>query len=70
MLDVFIRFIPLPATVEGVTVPNPDFTFDVYINSNLCPRKQEETVEHELNHIKKDHFYDLNPVWVNEAEAG
>lgn len=70
MLDVFIRFIPLPVSVEGITVPNMDLTFDVYINANLCPRKQRETIEHELCHIRKDHFYDLNPVWVNEAEAG
>ena len=70
MTDVFIRFVPLPIPVEGVVLPNPDFTFDIYINSKLCKRKQEEAIEHELNHIKKDHLYDPNPVWINEAEAG
>jgi hypothetical protein len=70
MQDVFIRFVPLPIEVEGITIPNEDLTFDVYINSNLCRRKQEETMEHELNHIKKDHFWSINPVWMNERDAG
>lgn len=70
MIDVFIRFVPLPIEVEGIVMPNEDFTFDVYINANLCPRKQKETVEHELKHIKKGHHWDLNPVWLNEKEAG
>ena len=70
MYDVYIRFVPLPITVEGSVIPNDDCTFDVYINSNLCRKKQEAAIDHELNHIKKDHLWDLRPVYLIEGEAG
>lgn len=66
----FVRLVALPPAVEGVTVPNDDGTFDVYINSKLPLEKQGQVLMHELEHIKKDHFYNEDPVWINEAEAG
>ena len=68
--SVFIRTIALPHTVRAVTLPNDDGTFDVYVNANLPDALQIAAIEHELNHIRKDHFYDENPVWLNEQEAG
>lgn len=70
MHDVFIREIPLPLDVEGVVLPNPDLTFDIYLNSRLCEERQRATLEHEMNHIRMDHLYDLRPVWIVEGEAG
>lgn len=70
MFDVFVRLLALPASVEGVTLPNDDGTYDVYLNANLPAERQQVALAHELRHIKKDHLYDANPVWVNEAEAG
>ncbi len=67
--DIFIRFIDLPISVEGVTVPNDDGTFDIYINQNLCPARQEQVKNHELNHILKNHFYNEQPVIYNEKDA-
>ena len=69
MLDVFVRPLPLPLPVEGVVLPNTDGTFDIYINTNLSDLRQQAALAHELAHIKKNHLYDVNPVWVNEAEA-
>lgn len=69
-LDVFVRLVSLPLHVEGVTLPNEDNTFDIYINSHICDARRKKALEHELKHIKKNHLYDINPVWVNEAEAG
>lgn len=66
----FVRLVALPLAVEGVTIPNDDGTFDVYINSNLPLERQGKVLVHELRHIKKDHFYNEDPVWINEAEAG
>ena len=57
MTDTFIRLVPLPIKVEGVTLPNDDGSFDVYINSRLSPARQQETLEHELRHIRQEHFY-------------
>ena len=56
--DNYIRFIELPEHINGVTLPNEDGSFDIYINSRLCFERQQEAIKHELEHIKKDHFYD------------
>ena len=70
MPDAFVRLLPLPLPVRGVVLPNDDGTFDIYINANLSGPQQQAALAHELKHIKKNHLYDVNPVWVNEAEAG
>ena len=57
MTDTYVRLVSLPAKVEGVTLPNDDGTFDIYINSRLSPARQQETLEHELRHIRHEHFY-------------
>ena len=57
MTDTYVRLVPLPVKVEGVTLPNDDGSFDVYINSRLSPARQQETLEHELRHIRREHFY-------------
>lgn len=57
MVDYFVRQFPMPATVRGFVAPNDDGTFSIYINSNLDAMQQRKTLEHELKHIKKDHFY-------------
>lgn len=57
MIDYYLRQVPLPINVEGVTVPNDDGSFDIYINSRLSPAKQQHTLEHELMHLKREHFY-------------
>lgn len=68
--NIFVRLIPLPEAVRAVTIPNDDGTFDVYINAVLPEELQNRALEHELEHIRKDHFYDDDPVYINEREAG
>ncbi|WP_312281175.1 hypothetical protein [Oscillibacter sp.] len=68
--DYFIRYIDFPASVEGVTIPNNDGTFDIYINQRLCPKKQQLKLAHEIRHIRNDHFYnDILPIRDIEREA-
>ena len=69
MTDFYVRFVPFPLTVKGVTVVNDDGTFDIYINSNLDEIQQEKALNHELKHIKKDHFYSVKDIKVVEKEA-
>ena len=57
MTDTYVRLVSLPTKVEGVTLPNDDGSFDIYINSRLSPLRQQETLEHELRHIRHEHFY-------------
>ena len=69
MGDVYIRYVPLPPHIEGVTLPNSDTTFDVYINSLISQDRQLESIRHEIRHIKKNHFYSCVSVVFNEMEA-
>ena len=70
MADYYVRMVELPINVEGVTVKNSDGSFDIYINSLLCPEKVQEAFIHELNHVKKDHLYDdIKSIEVVEYEA-
>lgn len=68
--DVFVRLISLPPTVKGVTAPNPDGTYSVYINSYLSFELQQKTLKHELYHIEHDHLYNNDPVATAERLAG
>ena len=66
---IFIRRITLPGTVRGVTVAAPDDDFIVFVNDSLCMDTQRQAAEHELRHIRLDHFYHDEPVVINELEA-
>lgn len=68
MGQIFIRGVELPGKVRGVTVKIGD-DFFVLINTCLCESVQRKAVKHEIQHIKKDHFYDEKPVIINELEA-
>lgn len=68
--NIFVRMIALPLSVRAVTLPNNDATFDIYVNAALPEELQEKALAHELEHIKRNHFYDENPVVQNEREAG
>ncbi len=54
---IFIREMQLPMHIKGVTIPNGDGTFDVYINASLSETQKRTTLRHELRHIKLDHFF-------------
>ena len=69
MIDYYVRTVALPITVEGVSVPNDDGTFDIYINSRLTREKQEEVLAHELRHLEAEHFYVDIPLRVAEQQA-
>lgn len=65
---IFIRGVQLPAKIRGSVVMVQD-DFFVYVNTVLSPECQQRAARHELQHIRKDHFYDQEPVVVNELEA-
>ena len=56
--------------MRAVTLPNEDGTYDIYVNEALPAELRQRAAEHELRHIQQNHFYDYNPVWINEMEAG
>ena len=56
--DYYVYPVDFPTRVEGIVTPNSDGTFSIYINRNLSEAKQLETLQHEIRHILKDHFYE------------
>lgn len=66
----YVRMISLPSAVRAVTLPNNDGSFDVYVNADIPAELQVKALEHELEHINRDHFYNEDPVGINEREAG
>ena len=67
--DYFVRLVDLPPRVRGITVPNEDGTFSIYINSRLSVPVQRDAYDHEVRHVVLDHLYDDRPIEDIEAEA-
>lgn len=68
MGNVFIRGIEMPAKARGVTIEIED-DFIVFINTVLSPKVQAEAVQHELIHIRSNHFYKDDFVVLDERQA-
>ena len=69
MERIIVRGIELPPKIKGVTVIDGEGDYNVYINTLLSPEAQKRAQKHELTHIIKDHFYNYDPVIINEMEA-
>ena len=68
-IDYVVHYPVLPRGVEGVSVPNEDGSFDIYINSLLPEEARPAVLEHELAHIRSGHFSIDLPVSVMERQA-
>lgn len=55
-MEYCVRYIDLPCSVNGVTVPDVDGFYNIYINSRLSLEKQAQALKHELTHIARDDF--------------
>ena len=60
--DYFIRVVNLPPRCGGVVSPNPDGTFNIYINARKDVDAQLEAYIHEYEHIADDDFYNGAPL--------
>lgn len=61
MTDVFVYYEPkLPLKCSGLTCENPDGSFTILINPNLCYEAQKQAYKHELKHIESDYGKRLN----------
>ena len=66
---IYVRMLVLPEHVKGCTVPNGDGSFDVYINDTLSDGEKRRALDHELRHIRGDHFYMPESVAATETAA-
>lgn len=69
--DLIVNYLDMPTTVRGRTVPNPDGTFSIFINSKLSIKGQKKALAHEVRHIMRGDFdYDKETdVQLVELEA-
>ena len=59
MEQTIIRLIDFESyNFEGVTIKDSNDDYNVYINSRLSADKQKAALEHELEHIRRGHFWD------------
>jgi hypothetical protein len=65
----FVRLIKLPTKIKGTTVPDSDGNYNIYLNKDLSYEMQAETLQHEINHVKSNDFYNYSPVKVLEDKA-
>ena len=65
---VIVRIIDLPIGVKGMTVKDSEDDFNIYLNARYSGDIQADAFRHEIEHIKKGHFYVESPVWLKERE--
>lgn len=57
MNDVYVRVLAnLPATIRGFVQEDEAGNYTIFINEVLSPEAQAKTLQHELDHIKKNHL--------------
>ena len=70
MQFIIVRFIPMPYTIHADTRKDANGDYNVYLNSLISSEAQEEAFLHELEHIRRGHFYQHDrPIEEMEAEA-
>jgi hypothetical protein len=62
MEQIIVRYVDLPTKIKGFVRVDCDGDYNVYINSRHCYCVQEQTLIHELNHIKRGDFYNNNGI--------
>lgn len=63
-----IYYVDLPNTIEGITSPDGN-RYIIAINRALSEARQRFSLEHELAHIRFDHFYCEKSIEEVEREA-
>ena len=61
-MDTIIRVIKLPPSIKGVTIPDEEGNYNIYINKNMSRKVQIDTYLHELEHIKNNDFSSNEPI--------
>ncbi len=62
MDNIFLRYISLPHTVKGLTVQDEAGDYNVYINTRLTYEANQQTLQHEVQHIANNDFNKLSHV--------
>ena len=60
--DYFIRVVDLPPRVGGLVSPNPDGTYNLYLDEKQSRLQQIDSYIHEYLHMDNDDFYNGKPI--------
>lgn len=55
-MDYWVRYVPLPFTVHGMTVQDENGFYNIYINICQSAEVQRAAYDHEMEHILRDDF--------------
>ena len=67
MNDIFVRFLRFPHRIKGVTILDENADYNVYINSCLDGYGSRKAYLHELEHIRREHFWTSLSAWAAEV---
>ena len=67
---MIIRVEKLPASINGITIKDDNGDYNIYINSCICEDARANAFRHEIQHIRKGHFYSSDDIRKIEAMAG
>jgi len=60
--DYFVRVVDLPPRCGGLVSPNPDGTYNVYLNARHDRISQIDDYIHEFEHMDNDDFHNGKPI--------
>lgn len=60
--DYFIYFRTMPPKIYAYIRPNSDGTFSIYLDPRRSYLQRKKDLDHELNHIRNDDFYNGLPI--------
>lgn len=68
--NVIVRQVDfLPMSVKGVTIPDYDGYYNIYINAKYGIDIQNRTLKHELQHVENFDFENFDSIRLVESRA-
>ena len=69
MEETIIRLIDFGnCSADAITIKDADDNYNIYVNARLAASQQQDALQHELEHIRRGHFWDERPVRELEKE--
>lgn len=62
MDNIFLRYAALPSTVRGLTVQDEAGDYNIYVNARLTYEANQQTLQHEIQHITSNDFNKLSHI--------
>jgi len=66
---IIVRLVDFPESIPAVTRKDSEGDYNIYINAKLSADGRAAAFRHEIDHIRRGHFYQDGPVKEKEKEA-